>query len=81
MVKKKTRREKLANDKDLPKIVRCEEKGKFTPRWGLKVGDTLVIPPSREVDEIMKKVKKGRFTTINEIRKRDLSRILCLIYT
>jgi alkylated DNA nucleotide flippase Atl1 len=65
----KTWREKLANDKDLPKIVRCEEKGKFTPRWGLKVGDTLVIPAPREVDEIMKRVKRGRLTTINEIRK------------
>jgi hypothetical protein len=69
MAKKKTWREKLANDKDLPKIVRCEENGKFTPRWGLKVGDTLVIPPPREVDEVMKKVSRGRLTTINEIRK------------
>jgi alkylated DNA nucleotide flippase Atl1 len=69
MAKKKTWREKLANDKGLPKIVRCEDKGKFTPRWGLKVGDTLVIPAPREVDEIMKKVKRGKVTTISEIRK------------
>jgi ribosomal protein S26 len=69
MPKKKTWLEKLANDKGLPKIVRCEEKGKFTPRWGLKIGDTLVIPAPREVDEVMKKVKRGKLITINEIRK------------
>lgn len=69
MAKKKTWSEKLADSKDLPKIVRCEEKGKFTPRWGLKAGDTLVIPTPKEVDEVMKKVRRGKLTTINEIRK------------
>jgi alkylated DNA nucleotide flippase Atl1 len=66
---KKSWNEKLANSKDLPKIVKCEEKGKFKPRWGLKEGDTIVIPAPREVDAVMKKIKKGSLTTINQIRK------------
>ncbi len=69
MAKKKSWREKLADSKDLPKVIRCEEKGKYGPRWGVKPGDTLVIPAPKEVDEIMKRVKKGRLITINEIRR------------
>ncbi len=68
MGKKTSWREKLADSKDLPKIVKCEEKGKYGPRWGLKAGDTLVIPAPNEVDEIMRKVRKGELITINEIR-------------
>jgi len=69
MGKKKSWREKLADSKDLPKVIRCEEKGKYGLRWGLKAGDTLVIPAPPEVDEIMKTVEKGKLITINEIRK------------
>ena len=70
MVKKsKTWQEKLVDNKDLPKIIECEEKGKFGPRWGLKAGDTLIIPAPIEVDEIMKNVRKGKLITTNEIRK------------
>jgi hypothetical protein len=69
MGKKKSWQEKLADSKDLPKVIRCEEKGKYGARWGLKPGDTLVIPAPKEVDEIMKTVEKGKLTTINEIRK------------
>ena len=36
-------------------------------RWGT---GTIVIPAPKEVDEIMKKVPRGRLTTINEIRAR-----------
>jgi hypothetical protein len=68
MGKKKSWREKLADSKDLPKVVRCEENGKYGPRWGLKPGDTLVIPAPKEVDEIMKKVERGKLITINGIR-------------
>jgi hypothetical protein len=68
--KRKSWQEKLAYNKDLPKIIRCEEKGKFGPRWGLKAGDTLVIPAPIEVDEIMKKVPKGKLITTNEIREK-----------
>jgi hypothetical protein len=66
MGKKKSWRENLAESKDLPKVRRCEEKGKYGPRWGLKVGDTFVIPVPKEVDEIIKTVEKGKLITINE---------------
>ena len=63
MKTRKTWREKLADDKDLPKIVEITDK--MSTRWGT---GTLVIPAPREVDEIMAKVPEGRVTTINEIR-------------
>ncbi len=63
--KKKSWREKLADDKDLPKVVKIT--GKMTKRWGT---GTLVIPAPREVNAIMKKVPKGRLTTINQIREK-----------
>jgi hypothetical protein len=61
--KKKTWREKLADSKDLPKVSRIE--GKLSKRWG---EGTVVIPAPAEVDAIMKKVRLGRLTTIDEIR-------------
>jgi len=60
---KKTWREKLADDKDLPKI--CESAGKLSKRWG---EGTFVIPAPREVDALMKKVPRGKLVTINELR-------------
>lgn len=85
MGKKKSWREKLADSKDLPKVIRCEEKGKYGPRWGLKPGDTLVIPAPKEVDEIMKTVEKGTLITVNEIRKtlaqKHKTTSACLITT
>lgn len=64
MVKfKKSWREKLADDKGLPKVVKIN--GKMSKRWGM---GTCVIPAPREVDEIMKKVPKGKLVTINQIR-------------
>jgi len=62
---KKSWREKLADDKDMPKVV--EITGKMSTRWGT---GTVVIPAPREVDEIMRSVPKGRLITINQIRAR-----------
>ncbi len=62
-VHKKTWREKLADNKGLPKVIRIE--GKMSKRWG---EGTVVIPAPLEVDELMRKVPKGKLTTINEIR-------------
>jgi alkylated DNA nucleotide flippase Atl1 len=62
---KKSWREKLADDKDLPRVV--EITGKMSTRWGT---GTVVIPAPREVDEIMKSVPSGRLITINQIRTR-----------
>jgi alkylated DNA nucleotide flippase Atl1 len=63
--KKKSWREKLNDDKDLPKVVKIE--GKLAKRWG---EGTCVIPAPREVNEIMKSVLKGKLITINQIRER-----------
>lgn len=63
MAKRKTWREKLADSKDLPKVVKIT--GPMTRRWG---SGTVVVPAPREVDEIMKRVPKGKLITINEIR-------------
>jgi len=60
---KKSWREKLADDKDLPKV--GEATGKLTKRWG---AGTFVIPAPREVDALMKQVPRGRVVTINELR-------------
>lgn len=65
---KKTWTEKLADSKDLPRIVTCEEQGKFKPKWGLKDGDTFVIPAPKDVDAVMKRIGKGRLVTAREIR-------------
>ena len=56
-------REKLLDDKDLPRVI--EISGKMSTRWGT---GTVAIPAPREVDALMKRVRKGRVTTINEIR-------------
>lgn len=63
MKKKKSWREKLADDKGLPKVGKVT--GKMSKRWG---AGTMVIPAPREVDALMKQVPKGRVVTINELR-------------
>lgn len=64
VTKRKTWREKLADNKDLPKIQKfTKAKSKSMP------AGTYVIPAPAEVDAIMKKVPKGKLITINEIRK------------
>src|SRR5262245_33367167 len=63
MYKRKSWREKLADDKGLPKVAPiC---GKMSTRWGT---GKMVIPAPREVDAIMKRVPSGKLITINEIR-------------
>ena len=61
---KKTWREKLADSKDLPKVVEITES--MSQRWGT---GTVCIPAPIEVDDIMKQVPKGRLITINQIRE------------
>jgi hypothetical protein len=61
--RRKTWREKLATDGDLPKVVKVALKD--AKRWG---GATLAIPSPREVDALMRRVPAGRVTTINELR-------------
>jgi len=55
--------EKLKDSKDLPKVEKITDK--MSKRWGT---GTVVIPAPIEVDEMMKKVPKGKLITLNEIR-------------
>ena len=61
--KKSTWQEKLNDSKGYPKVE--EIKGKMSKKWGT---GTVVIPAPIEVDQLMRKVPKGKITTINEIR-------------
>ncbi len=76
MPKRKTWTEKLHDRKDLPRVERITEK--MRKRWGT---GTVVIPAPIEVDELMRKVPRGRVITINEIRsvlaKRHKATICC----
>ena len=65
MKAKKTWQEKLKDSKDLPKVEKIS--GRMTTKWGT---GTVVIPAPIEVDEIMKKVPKGKLITINQIREK-----------
>jgi len=61
---KKSWKEKLADDKDLPRVVKIE--GKMSRRWGT---GTCVIPAPREVDNIIRRVPRGKLITVNQIRE------------
>jgi len=63
MKKRKSWNEKLADSKDLPKIIQLD--AAKAARWG---GRTMVIPAPMEVKELMDKVPKGKLTTINDLR-------------
>ena len=63
MKTRKTWREKLADSKGLPKVGAIE--GRMTTRWGT---GTMVVPAPLEVDELMRRVPKGKVATINELR-------------
>jgi alkylated DNA nucleotide flippase Atl1 len=63
MKRKKTWKEKLNNDNNLPKVVKIPPS--MRSRWGK---GTILIPSPRQVDEVMRRIPKGRVITINEIR-------------
>jgi alkylated DNA nucleotide flippase Atl1 len=63
MYKRKSWREKLLDDKDLPKVV------KIGPKMRKSLGTgTVAIPAPRQVDAIMRRVPEGKLITINDIR-------------
>ena len=62
--KRKTWQEKLADNKGFPKV--CEIDRTKSRRWG---AGTFVIPAPIEVDELMRRVPKGKLTTIDELRR------------
>jgi len=63
MPKRKSWTEKLKDSKGLPKVEKITDK--MSKRWGT---GTVAIPAPLEVDELMRKVPKGKLITINEIR-------------
>lgn len=63
MPKQRSWCEKLNDSKDLPRVEKITEK--LSKRWGT---GTVVIPAPLEVNEMMRKVPKGKVTTVNEIR-------------
>ncbi|RLF46202.1 MAG: hypothetical protein DRN29_05440 [Thermoplasmata archaeon] len=77
---RKSWQEKLADDKDLPRVEKITDK--MSKRWG---EGTFVIPAPREVDEIMREVPEGKLITINQIRqilaKKHNATIACPITT
>lgn len=76
----KSWKEKLADSKDLPRVQEIPER--MRAKWGQ---GTLVIPSPKEVDEMMRRVPKGKVTTVNQIRmalaKRHKATIACPMTT
>jgi hypothetical protein len=60
---KKSWREKLADSKDLPKVVTL--RGKAAAKWG---SGTMAIPAPVEIDRLMHSVPKGRVLTTEAMR-------------
>ena len=62
--RRKTWREKLADNKGFPKV--CPIDSKKSKRWGQ---GTFVIPAPMEVNELMRQVPKGKLATMDQIRE------------
>ena len=60
---RKSWREKLADDKDLPKVITIGPKQRAA--WG---EGTCAIPSPREIDSLMRRVPRGKVVTTNELR-------------
>jgi hypothetical protein len=60
--KRKTWQEKLEDSKDLPRVCDATK----SKRGGT---GTFVIPAPLEVDALMKKVRRGKLTTVGELQK------------
>ncbi|MCP3979220.1 MAG: MGMT family protein [bacterium] len=80
MTKKRTFREKLADAKDFPRVQQLT--GGMEQRYG---PGKIVIPAPLEVDALMRKIPKGKVTTINQIReclaRRHRANVACPIVT
>jgi hypothetical protein len=61
---KKSWREKLADSKDLPKIIKPKGKG------AKQYGDRMLVPAPIQVDAKMKKVRKGSVMSIAQMREQ-----------
>jgi len=66
----KSWQEKLEDNKSFPKVLKLEPNfpcGKALMNWGAKKGDSVVIAPALDVNELMSKVPKGKVTTLKSI--------------
>lgn len=61
--RRKTWREKRADDKDLPKVVKIT--GRMQKHWG---EGTCAIASPREVDALIRRIPKGRIAIIDDLR-------------
>lgn len=69
VTKTKTWVEKRENPSgDIPQVFKIDKK--MSGRWRTKPGDTCAIATPKIIDEIIKKVPKGKLITINEIRQK-----------
>ncbi|UCG83141.1 MAG: MGMT family protein [Dehalococcoidia bacterium] len=70
-------REKLEDSKKFPKILQFDPKfpcGRALQKMGARPGDSVVLPPPLEVDEIMRNVPRGKLITLNEICRQLAAR-------
>jgi len=78
--KEHTWQEKLNDNKGYPKVRLLN--GKMADKWGR---GTIVIPAPMEVDQLMKKVPRGKVVTINQVRaalaKKHAATIGCPLTT
>lgn len=71
--KRKSWQEKMADKKNLPKILELEVNFpcyKSLAKMGAKVGDNVVLTNPGDVEEIMEEVPRGKLITISEICKK-----------
>ena len=71
--RKKSWQEKLSDKKSLPKTLKLEKRFpcyNAVHKMGAEVGDKVVLVNPSEVVELMKKVPKGKLTTIVDICRR-----------
>ncbi len=80
MSRRKTFREKLADDKDLPRVEVISPG--MAKKWG---HGTMVLPAPSEVNDLMRRVPRGKLTTINHLReilaRRHGATVACPIVT
>lgn len=76
----RTFREKLADDRDFPRVQPLS--GAMEKRYG---PGTIVLPAVSEVEALMRKIPKGKVTTINDLRttlaQRHNATVACPIVT
>lgn len=68
--RRKTWKEKLEDCKSFPKVIEFNPKlpcGRALEKMGAKTGDSVVLVPPLEVNEIMKKVLEGKLVTLSGI--------------